>query len=261
MAEGPREWAADAYHRLGEPQLAWGTAVLRRLPLTGDETVLDAGCGSGRLTGLLLDRLPRGRVIAVDASRDMLRRAHGEFGGDPRVALVHADLTELHPAEPVDAVFSNAVFHHVPDHERLFRRLHMALRPGGLLVAQWGGGPNLARIRGHVACAASADDRLAPLRGWPGAWRFAEPVSTVRLLRSAGFAVDRVSLTPAPVSLSDEQAFSAHLTAITLRSHLARLADDTARRALVDAVTSRAAADDPPFTLDHWRLDADARRP
>lgn len=261
MDDRPREWEADAYHRLGEPQMRWGAAVLGRLALRGDETVLDAGCGSGRLTCLLLDRLPGGRVVAVDASADMLRRARRELGGDRRVTLVHADLTSLPSLRPVDAVFSSAVFHHVLDHDALFRSLFGVLRRGGALVAQCGGGANLARIRAHVAAAAHADARLAALVPEPRVWRFADPAATTRRLRTAGFDVQRVSLTPAPVDLGDAASFRAYLAPITLRSHLARLPDHRARKLLLDAVTARAAADTPPFTLDHWRLDIDARRP
>ncbi|MBA3328711.1 MAG: methyltransferase domain-containing protein, partial [Solirubrobacterales bacterium] len=117
--------------------------VLHRLDLRGDETVLDAGCGSGRVTRMLLDRLPRGRVIAVDASPDMVGRAREELG--PGADVRRADLAtlRLQTAESVDAVFSNAVFHWVDDHDALFASLAGALRPGGRLVAQCGGEGNV----------------------------------------------------------------------------------------------------------------------
>lgn len=260
--DAPREWDADEYHRLGDPQLGWGRRVLARLPLEGDETVLDAGCGSGRLTEELLARLSRGRVVAVDASRAMLDRARAHLAAHAsRVEFVHADLATLRLARPVDAVFSNAVFHHVPDHPALFRAMHDALRPGGRLVAQCGGGPNLAQVLAHVQGAAARDGRLAPLRGWPGPWEFSgAPVAHARLV-AAGFDDVRTAVVPAPVPLDGPDTFRAHLRSITLRSHLARLPDEAAREALLDAVVTRAGADSPPYTLDHWRLDLDARRP
>ena len=108
-----REWDAATYHRVSAPQLDWGRRVLARLPLRGDETVVDAGCGSGRLTAQLLERLPRGRVIAVDASADMLRigaeHLVPHFGD--RVSFVQADLQTLTLPAPADAVFSTATFH------------------------------------------------------------------------------------------------------------------------------------------------------
>src|SRR3990170_4634732 len=72
----PRDWDARTYDRVADPMTAWGSTVLDRLPLRGDERVLDAGCGSGRVTEQLADRLPRGRVVALelrDARRDARR--------------------------------------------------------------------------------------------------------------------------------------------------------------------------------------------
>jgi trans-aconitate methyltransferase len=142
--DGPRDWDAATYDRVSDPQVEWALEVLDRLPLRGDETVLDAGCGSGRVTRLLLERLPRGRVVAVDAAPAMVEQARAALGD--RATVLLADLAELELDEPVDAVFSNAVFHWVADHERLFTRLHAALRPGGRLVAQCGGEGNVERF-------------------------------------------------------------------------------------------------------------------
>ncbi|CAN5514465.1 hypothetical protein BH18ACT1_BH18ACT1_10740 [soil metagenome] len=68
----PRDWDAPAYERVSSPQEDWARTVLDRLPLRGDETVLDAGCGSGRVTRLLLERLPDGHVVGVDAAPSMI---------------------------------------------------------------------------------------------------------------------------------------------------------------------------------------------
>jgi trans-aconitate methyltransferase len=148
-----REWNAREYHRLSDPQFRWGLSVLERLPLRGDETVLDAGCGSGRVTERLLERLPRGRVIAADVSRNMLAEARAllepRFGD--RVRIVELDLQDFELDTPVDVVFSTAALHWVKDHPKLFRMLHRALVPGGRLHAQCGGGPNVARLKGRAA--------------------------------------------------------------------------------------------------------------
>ena len=134
------DWNAEVYARVSAPQFEWGQRVLERLPLAGDETVVDAGCGAGRLTELLLKRLPRGRVVALDASRAMLVEARSRlarFG--EQVTFVRADLATHVERPPVDAVFSTATFHWVLDHDALFAGLHATLRSGGRLVAQWGG--------------------------------------------------------------------------------------------------------------------------
>src|SRR3954454_21084952 len=138
-----RDWDAGTYTAVGAAVHAFGHALLDRLVLEGDETVLDAGCGSGEVTRDLLGRLTDGRVIGVDGSAKMIERAEAELGEDPRLTLRVQDLLELDLDEAVDVVFSSAVFHWVPDHELLFANLHRALRPGGVLLAQCGGQGNI----------------------------------------------------------------------------------------------------------------------
>ncbi len=144
-----REWDATAYHRLSEPQVSWGKKVLAGLKLRGNELLMDAGCGTGRLTAELLQHLPEGRVVGVDLSQNMLATAHHNLGAQfgSRVQFVAADLQALPFEQAFEGIFSTAAFHWVPDHRRLFRSLFRALRPGGWLRAQCGGGPNLARLR------------------------------------------------------------------------------------------------------------------
>ncbi len=263
MSGNEREWNAEAYDRLADPQREWGRTVLERLELRGDETVLDAGCGAGGLTAELLERVPHGRVIAIDASQQMVSRARAllepRFGD--RVEIYVGDLAALSFDGVADAVFSSAVFHHIHDHAALFAGLYRALVPGGRLAAQCGGGPNLVELQRHVAAAADADPRLATLVGWPGPWNNAGAPEAARQLGAAGFTDVATWVTAAPVHLPDVARMREHLETINLRSHLARLPDAAARAALLDGVVAQMAIADTPMTLDHWRLNMDARRP
>jgi trans-aconitate 2-methyltransferase len=236
MSAVVRQWDADAYHRVSGPQVAMSAAVLDRLELRGDETVLDAGCGSGRVTRLLLDRLPRGRVIGVDASAGMVTRARDELRGlaaDVREAdLAHVRLGD---GEQVDAIFSNATFHWVLDHEALFASLAAALRPGGRISAQCGGAGNVAAV--HEAALRAADDAGLGDRfaGWPMPWNFAGPELTEARLRAAGFEDVRCWLAPWPVEPGEPRAY---LETVCLGPHLERLAPGEHER-FVDAVMAR----------------------
>jgi trans-aconitate 2-methyltransferase len=247
-----RDWDADTYHRVSGPQLAWAQAVLERLPLAGDETVLDAGCGSGRVTRLLVERLPRGRVIAVDAAPSMVAAARAELG--PGVEVFQADLAELELAAPVDAVFSNAVFHWVPDHDALFRSLFAALRPGGRLVAQCGGAGNVENFHDAARKVGEEEPFAAHLSGWEGPWNFADAGATAERLARAGFEEVEAWLEPAPVV---PEFTLEYLRTVCLGHHLERLPEDLRERYVAE-VARRCGQ---PVELDYVRLNVSAARP
>src|SRR5690349_10108566 len=115
-----REWNAATYHRISTPLFDLGLAVLARVPLAGDEFAVDLGCGTGRLTRELAGRVPRGRVLGIDRSANMLTQAKGFLAGRPgvpiRLLLANALALPLHRS--VDVIFSTATLHWVPDHPR-----------------------------------------------------------------------------------------------------------------------------------------------
>ena len=249
----PRDGDADAYDRSSDPQIEMARPVLARLELRGDETVLDAGCGSGRVTKLLLERLPGGRVVAVDAAPSMVERARGELPPD-RVTVVQADLAELVVEEPADVVFSTAVFHWVPDHDHLFASLHAALWPGGRLIAQCGAQGNLERFHAAARAAAERAPFAAHLAGWSGPWNFASVEETELRLRRAGFDQVDVWTEPHPVV---PQYAEEYLRTVCLGHHLEQLPAEL-RDPFVRAVAERCGQ---PLELDYVRLNMGARRP
>ncbi len=255
------DWNGASYDRLSDPQFRWGLQVLDRLTLAGDETVLDAGCGSGRLTERLAQRLPRGRVLAVDRSASMLAAAAQRLAAHrDRVRLIEADLQAFVAPEPVDAIFSTATFHWVLDHDRLFRNLFASLAPGGRLVAQCGGGPNVARLHDR-ACRLMTLPEYAPhFGGWREPWSFQDPDSTAVRMRHAGFVDVVTGLEAQPTPFTDVGRFRDFITTIVLHHHLEPL-PESARAGFIDRLVAEAATDVPPFTLDYWRLNLSGRRP
>jgi trans-aconitate 2-methyltransferase len=243
----PRDWDARRYDRIADPQTRWGRAVLDRLLLEGNELVLDAGCGSGRVTELLLDRLPGGRVVALDGSPAMVdeaRRRLARFG--PQVEFVVADLRRPLPIDAVDAVFSTATFHWIADHEALYRNLAAVLRSRGRLVAQYGGGDNVKSV---LAVLATVGD------GWLGTTHFAGPDETRDWLDAAGFVDVEVWLQPEPTRFEPGEPFKTFLRTVVLGEHLARLPEDD-RDAFVDEVAAKL----PSAEIDYVRLNVTARR-
>jgi trans-aconitate 2-methyltransferase len=217
----PRDWDATTYERLSEPMTAMGTDVLDRLVLRGDETVLDAGCGTGNVTRLLHERLPDGHVIAVDAAPSMVEEARALLPAD--VDVRHADLLELTVDEPVDAILSTATFHWVPDHDRMFARLYAALKPGGRLVAQCGGHGNVAAVKQAGLDVAAEAPYAEHFTDWSTDWTFATPDETEERLRAAGFTDIWCWLTRVDVDPGDPFSY---LRAICLGSFVGQLPED-----------------------------------
>jgi trans-aconitate 2-methyltransferase len=190
----------------------------------------------------------------VRAARDYLQPRGG------RIQLLVADAAALPIREQADAVFSTATFHWVLDHPRLFRSLHDALKPGGRLVAQCGGAGNLARLH-HRADVLMADSRFASyFTNWSEPWEFADAETTARRLTAAGFEDVQTYIEQSPVVFPDAEAFRTFITNVICRPHLACLPDVAPRDAFIDELTDLAGTDDPPFELDYWRLNMEARR-
>lgn len=252
------DWDAAHYHQVSDPQTAWGLKVLDRLAPRDGERILDVGCGTGRLTLAVLDRAPAAHVVATDRSPAMVREARKSFGG--RIPVVQADGVHLPFHQAFDAVFSTATFHWIPDHAGLFTDIRRILEPGGRLVAQAGGGPNLARLYGRCDDLV-ADPAFAPcFADWTNPFHFAGVHETELRLRAAGFTEAAVWLESTPTAFDDGTAYRGFVTTVCLRHQLARL-DGTGREQYLDRLVSLAADDDPPFTLDYWRLNIDARKP
>ena len=245
-----RSWSGAEYDRLSSPMEAMGREVLERLPLAGSETVIDAGCGSGRVTEALIARLPGGRVVGVDASASMIDAARERLGD--RAELHVADLVTFDLGLRADAILSTATFHWIADHEALFASLYAHLRDGGRLVAQCGGQGNIAGVHTAAREAMAAEPYAPHFAGWRGPWNFATPQDTERRLTAAGFAESRAWLQERPVTPDDPHAY---LTEINLGAHLGRLPEDL-RSAFVDAVIERLGG--PPITIDYVRLNIDA---
>ena len=251
--DAPREWDAGSYHGLAQPHQQWGAQILDRLPLAGDETVLDLGCGTGRVTEQLLQRLgPGGRVIGIDGSAAMVAEADRRLGGDPRATFERQDLLALAVAPPADAAVSSATFHWIKDHDTLFARVRGALRPGAPFVAQCGGRGNIATVVAAVDQVSTRAPFAAHLAGWDGPWNYAGPEETTDRLRRAGFTVERCWLEPSPQYPRPLRDF---LRTVSLGPHLEQLPAEL-HDPFIDAV---AEAMEPDPVHDYVRLNLVAR--
>jgi trans-aconitate 2-methyltransferase len=261
------DWDAAKYHRISDPQLAWGRAVAARLAPVAGERILDVGCGTGRLTEEIAG-VPGVAVVGLDASAAMLTEANRRAkprGQTPVVGLhtfpayVQGDGSALPFTAAFDAVFSNATFHWVSDHDRLFQSVYRVLKPGGRLVAQCGGAGNLRRLYGRARILMAGSRYASYYAGWVDPVRFEGIDATEARLEAAGFIGIDVTLVPAPTPFDAPERFAEFIASVCLRHELARLPPDL-RDPFIDELTILAAADEAPLTLDYWRLNLTARK-
>jgi trans-aconitate 2-methyltransferase len=251
-----RDWDGREYDRVSAPMEALALGALARLELEGDETVLDAGCGSGRVTEAIAERVPRGRVIALDASASMVEAASERLarfadGEGPRVQVMQGDLLELDLRRPVDAVFSTATFHWIGDHERLFTRLRAALAPDGRLVAQCGGEGNITKLRAKALEVTRREPFREHFASFEPPWNYAGARETRERLLAAGFTSAECWLEQAPKQPEHPRDF---LAEITLGPHVQHLPEEL-REPFIDEVL---AVVGEPVVVDYVRLNIDA---
>jgi trans-aconitate 2-methyltransferase len=257
-----REWDAAEYEAVSAPQTDWGAdflgLFLERRGLRGDEAVVDAGCGTGRVTEILLRYLPDGTVLAVDASGAMVEAARERFAGDQRVRVERQDLLWLEVGRPVDVIFSTATFHWIKDHERLFERLARILKLGGRLVAQCGGRGNIVRTLAAIE-QVKGEDRFAEyFVAWEQTWYFPDPETTRARLEAAGFEEIETWLHEEYTEFDSAEELARFLKTVVLRPHLAVL-PEAERDPFAAAVAGRL-AEWGTLVVDYVRLNMLATR-
>src|SRR4051812_25032781 len=187
---------------------------------------MDTGCGTGRLTAKLLDRLPDGHVVAVDLSHNMLTQAAEHlrsFGS--RITLVQADLTHLPFISEFDVVFSTASFHWVLDHEAMLASLARSLRPGGKIEAQCGGGANLHDVHRRVKGLMQSPKYARYFEHWKHPWEFANAEVTKSRMEGAGFVEVETWLEHAPLKLASAEEYRQFVGPVILRPFMNAISD------------------------------------
>lgn len=247
----PHDWNAADYDRTNAGVIALGIEVLDRLQLRGDETVLDAGAGTGAISQELARRLPEGRVIALDASPQMVAFAGDRFADVDNVEVMRADLSHLDlGGRKVDAIFSTATFHWLPDHDALWRNLRAAMKDGAPLVAQCGGAGNIASVLEIVEPLAQRDPYRQHIGGLHP-HNFASPDQTEASMLAAGFSEVHAWLEPRPVFPAD---LTKHLREVILGAHAERMPADLFER-FADEVDASLGDRE---SVDYVRLNIDA---
>lgn len=192
------QWDAEDYHKSSSEQKKWGLELLDKIDLFGRESVLDIGCGDGKLTAEIAHRVPHGSVIGIDKSEDMIRFARELFRPEafPNLRFTLLDACNLNFSHEFDIVFSNAALHWISDHLSLLQRIKKSLKRGGKIIAQMGGRGNASSIL-RVLDTIMTDERWARyFKGFSVPYTFYNDREYSMLLTSVGLKVKRAELIP-----------------------------------------------------------------
>ncbi len=203
---------------------------------------------------MIAARVPRGRVIAVDASASMAAAARERLAAliaEGRADVEVCDLLELELADPVDAILSTATFHWIADHDRLFGRMHAALRPGGSFAAQCGGEGNIDELRARAREVLADAPYAEHFVGWRSPWNYAGAEITRERLLAAGFISAETWLTPAPSEPEHPREF---LSTVVLGPHVQQLPVELRERFMDEVMEALG----EPVVIDYVRLNINA---
>jgi trans-aconitate 2-methyltransferase len=262
VSEKRTYWNAEVYDKIGTPMRRWAQQVIDDLGLRGDETVLDAGCGSGSVTLDLWEKVKEGKIYALDSSPDMVAklRATLDERGIENIVPMQTDLTKFSLPEKVDVVFSNAVFHWIQDDTGLFGSLARATKSGGRLRAQCGGGENNKNLMTATRDVEKRIPYAEHLSGRVDSRIYRTEQQAVEALQRNGWTNARANLFPSPVAFEDIDSAMLYLKTIILQQQASALPeglDDQFLRDVIDEVIIRHGA---PFVADYVRLDLWAER-
>lgn len=192
------EWDARDYQEHSSAQYAWAMELVAKLGLRGEERLLDIGSGDGKVTAQLALALPRGFVLGVDQSEEMVRHVEGQFAQDqfPNLAFRLGEAETLSFDCEFDVVFSNATLHWVKDHRPVLAGIAGALKSSGRALLQMGGRGNAAEMRVAMEEVMRRDSWVGCFSDHTDPYSFHGPEEYAEWLAAAGLTAQRVELFP-----------------------------------------------------------------
>jgi len=205
------KWNPEEYAKSSAAQLAWARELIARLKLRGDESVLDVGSGDGKVTAEIAAALPRGRVLGLDGSPQMVEfaRAHYDARRFPNLEFVCMDARRIELNRCFDIVFSNAALHWIEDHPAVLNGLSRIMRRGGRLILSCGGRGNAVDILEAVHRVTARESWSKYFEGFAFPYHFYGPDEYSRWLPEAGWSSLRVELVPREMSHPGREGLAA----------------------------------------------------
>jgi trans-aconitate 2-methyltransferase len=255
-------WDARIYDRVSSNiQLQWGRKLLeKKRTWIGNEIVMDAGAGSGNLTKILADKVPNGKVYAVDADPNMIQQAKSNLSGYKNVQVIHSSMDKVNLPTQVDLIFSNAALHWVLDQEGVFPHFWRLLKPNGELLIEYGGGENLERTLPIIFKIMQSDQFREHFVNWKQTWYFPMPEETERLLKRARFRDIQVNLSKKSTSFSDRESFAIFVKIVIMKPFLGYIPDSKKKDEFLDAFLNELERPGQSWSLDFMLLSIFTRK-
>jgi trans-aconitate 2-methyltransferase len=198
MQSAEHNWNADDYAKNSSAQLQWAQELIAKLSLHGRESLLDVGCGDGKVSAQIAKILPEGNVLGIDLSQSMIQLACEQFPSQnyPNMSFIQMDATDIQLARKFDVAFSNAVLHWVADQMAVLRGVHACLKPGGRLLFQMGGRGNASEVFDVIQEVVKRHNWKSYYQGFVSPYHFYGPEEYKAWLSKSGFGLTRAELIP-----------------------------------------------------------------
>jgi trans-aconitate methyltransferase len=191
-----QKWNAEDYAKNSSVQLQWAQELISKLALRDSESVLDIGCGDGKISAQLAQLVKNGNVLGVDLSDGMIRLASEQFppAKNPNLSFLHMDATDIHLSERFDVAFSSATLHWVRNHIAVLRGAHSCLKAGGKILFQMGGRGNATEVFRAIQAVLQHPEWLAYFEDFTPPYHFYGPEEYETWLLESSFRPRRVEL-------------------------------------------------------------------
>lgn len=259
MTEISAFWDADTYDIVSDAQEEWARFIIKQRKWHGGEAVLDAGCGSGRITKMLSEIIRDGNICAVDNDPNMIKKATERLGNIENVCIIQSDLTDAEfgfMQRKFDVIFSNAVLHWILDHHKIFRNFYNLLKPDGELLIQCGGFGNLKKTISVFNTVKDYSDFKQYFSEWKQSWNFAKPNDTKNILNDLGFKHIRVYLSNSNVNFSNKNNYLLYVKTVVLGPYLKYFPSEQLKNKFVEEILDLIENDyaELKWNLDYVRL-------
>jgi len=259
-------WDAETYDEVSNTHEEWARKIILSKIWNKKEIIMDAGCGSGRITKILSNLVPLGKIYAIDIDENMIKKAKDNLKDFKNVKVIQSNLLDINfnnLYSKFNIIFSNAVLHWILDHYTVFKNFYELLLSEGQLLIQCGGYGNLQNAISTFNAVKDSVEFKSYFSNWKVQWNFAKPVETEKILKEIGYRNIKVYLEDYPVIFKDKNSYSIYLKTVVLGPYLKFIPSEKLQERFLQRIVSikeKENTQEQMLTLDYKRLNIFASR-